>query len=228
MTTDLPRGLRPRGPTWPSGRAGCVSLWRESLERGRESRTRIGGCSNVACAYATGVGRRCRGIAQKRSYGGYRVAAMESSIDDIEFLAGADHRIRVLEELAEGHRDRAHLDAATGAHASNVGRTPGRRGGRRRSDHARVRHGSALALDLSGVTGVPGSLSGVRRPQWRESIRTRPGVVPRGIYRVSPLASPEVHPDEDALAELCAESLPERKLATVDAVLEELEQMSSR
>lgn len=50
---------------------------------------------------------------------------MEPHIETIEFIASSTHRVGVLEALAEGARDRADLQAVTGAHASTMGRVLG-------------------------------------------------------------------------------------------------------
>ncbi|MFC4440141.1 MULTISPECIES: helix-turn-helix transcriptional regulator [Natrialbaceae] len=50
---------------------------------------------------------------------------MVSSIEEIEFIACSEHRVGVLDALAEGGCDRADLRAATGAHASTIGRVIG-------------------------------------------------------------------------------------------------------
>jgi predicted transcriptional regulator len=46
-----------------------------------------------------------------------------SPLDDIEFLAGSEHRVTALAALARGPRSRADLQALTGASASTTGRT---------------------------------------------------------------------------------------------------------
>lgn len=48
---------------------------------------------------------------------------MESSIDDIAFLARSDHRVTALDALAERPRSRSDLRATTGVSSSTIGRT---------------------------------------------------------------------------------------------------------
>lgn len=50
---------------------------------------------------------------------------MTGRLDDIEFLARSEHRVAVLEALAEGPRRRSALREATGASSSTVGRILG-------------------------------------------------------------------------------------------------------
>ncbi len=50
---------------------------------------------------------------------------MESSLDDIEFLARSDHRTAVLDALAERPCDRNELRATTGASSPTMGRILG-------------------------------------------------------------------------------------------------------
>ena len=50
---------------------------------------------------------------------------MDSPIEKIEFIASSNHRVGVLDALAEGGRDRADLQSETGAHASTIGRVIG-------------------------------------------------------------------------------------------------------
>ena len=50
---------------------------------------------------------------------------MTSPIREIEFLASSEHRIGVMDALAEGGCDRADLQAATGAHKSTISRVLG-------------------------------------------------------------------------------------------------------
>lgn len=45
-----------------------------------------------------------------------------STLDDIEFLARSDHRVAVLDALAEGPCDRDDLRGATGASSPTMGR----------------------------------------------------------------------------------------------------------
>ncbi|MWG33954.1 helix-turn-helix transcriptional regulator [Halomarina oriensis] len=47
---------------------------------------------------------------------------VESSLDDVEFLARSEHRVAVLDSLVERPRSRAALRASTGASASTIGR----------------------------------------------------------------------------------------------------------
>jgi predicted transcriptional regulator len=49
--------------------------------------------------------------------------AAESSLDDVEFLARSEHRVEVLDAVAERPHTRAELRERTGASASTVGRT---------------------------------------------------------------------------------------------------------
>ena len=50
---------------------------------------------------------------------------MATPIEKIEFIASSNHRVGVLDALAEGGCDRADLQSETGAHASTVGRVLG-------------------------------------------------------------------------------------------------------
>jgi predicted transcriptional regulator len=50
---------------------------------------------------------------------------MGSPIEEIEFIASSNHRVGILDALAEREYDRADLRSLTGAHASTVGRVLG-------------------------------------------------------------------------------------------------------
>ncbi len=51
-----------------------------------------------------------------------RIHAMESSIEDIEFIASSKHRVGVLDTLAERRCDRGGLRSATGGSSPTIGR----------------------------------------------------------------------------------------------------------
>ena len=64
---------------------------------------------------------------------------MDSSLEDVEFLARSAHRVAVLDVLAEGPRDRGDLRAETGASDPTIGRILSdfdERGWTRREGHA--------------------------------------------------------------------------------------------
>lgn len=60
-----------------------------------------------------------------------RILDMDSSIEDIEFIASSKHRVGVLDALAEGRCDRDDLRSATRASSPTMGRVLGDFGDRR-------------------------------------------------------------------------------------------------